>query len=177
MKHEHWRTIPGFTQVGKLGKTKGIDGAIKITIHEGMREAVLGSAFLFVDTTGNKVPFMVEDFEMSGDLYVLFSAFVTKEEVSHLVACDVFLPSDEVGETQPVKRALEYSFIEGFLLISNGVEVGRVIEIQEFPQQEIAVVQTGRGKVMIPVHQDLILNIDEEQLKIEMELPEGILDL
>jgi 16S rRNA processing protein RimM len=56
-------------------------------------------------------------------------------------------------------------------------ELGRIIEVIEFPQQEMAVISHNKNEIFIPINENLIEKIDKEKQYIYMNLPEGILDI
>ena len=71
-----------------------------------------------------------------------------------------------------------YTDLIGFLVIDeNHGELGRITDVQEFPQQFVATVDMDGKELMFPLSDDLILGIDGEEEIIEVELPEGLVDL
>jgi len=38
-------------------------------------------------------------------------------------------------------------------------------------------VETGHGEALIPLREELVLEVDEEKETLRMEIPEGLLDL
>jgi len=55
--------------------------------------------------------------------------------------------------------------------------LGEIKEIIEYPQQEMAAIIIKEKEVLIPLNEQLILEIDEEKKLISMDLPEGLLNL
>lgn len=71
-----------------------------------------------------------------------------------------------------------YTDLIGFLVIDeNHGELGQITDVQEFPQQFVASVNMDGKELMFPLSDDLILGIDSEEEIIEVELPEGLVDL
>jgi len=56
-------------------------------------------------------------------------------------------------------------------------EIGVIEEIIEYPQQEMAAVTYKDKEVLIPLNDQLIVKIDLDGKRIEMDLPEGLLAL
>ncbi len=177
-QHPQWRTIPGFVRVGICGKTHGAAGEIKLRIDHGREEACLTTAFLFIDIDGSKVPFAIEGMRRTRDLLVSFADVRDNSEASKFVGREVFLPSDEVDEAPiEIPSTLEYYHLTGMKLHANGEYIGLIEEVREFPQQEMAVVMYQKTEIFIPLNASLIISIDEEEKKVEMQLPAGLLDL
>ena len=177
MSNSHWRTIPGFVQVASLGKTKGIDGAVRLKARDELLEQIATHEFLFIEIEGNKVPIRVADYEMSGDLYIYFDGLETKEAAAAVVGKPVYVPEDEFVPVEKKASDLQFAHLVDYTIVNAETEIGRIAEVREFPQQEIAVVITSEGEVMIPMHDDLIQSVDEGSKLVRMVLPEGLLDL
>ena len=52
-----------------------------------------------------------------------------------------------------------------------------ILRTEEFPQQLMAIVETNGKEMMIPLHEQLIVEIDKEKKVIRMEIPEGLMEL
>ncbi len=173
-----WRTIPGFVRVGICGKTHGTDGEIKLRIDQGREEDCLSSAFLFIDITGSKVPYAIDGIRRTGDLLVSFADVNDNTMASKFVGREVFIPSDEIDkEPLEVPSTLEFYFLTGMKMYASGEYIGLIEEVREFPQQEMAVVQHKGSEILIPLNQSLIVSVDEPANRVEMILPEGLLEL
>ena len=73
---------------------------------------------------------------------------------------------------------LLFGYLAGFTIVDLELgELGRIIEVIEFPQQEMAVISHNKNEIFIPINENLIEKIDKEKQYIYMNLPEGILDI
>ncbi len=76
------------------------------------------------------------------------------------------------------EETLEYGHLEGFLLVDKTAgEVGRIDEVLDMPQQEMAFLQYRNREVLIPLNEQFITAIDERAKKVFTDLPEGLLDV
>ena len=57
----------------------------------------------------------------------------------------------------------------------NLYEVGEITDFIDIPNNPCIEVDTKNGAVMIPLHEDLILSVDPENLEIIMHIPAGLL--
>ena len=57
----------------------------------------------------------------------------------------------------------------------NLYEVGEITDFIDIPNNPCIEVDTKNGAVMIPLHEDLILSVDPENLEIIMQIPAGLL--
>lgn len=63
--------------------------------------------------------------------------------------------------------------LEGMQVISDGAEIGKIIEVLDFPGNKVYVVE-GEYQYMIPAVQQFILRTDLEQNVMEVKLIEGM---
>ena len=176
---DRWRTISGFIRVGRLGTTHGAQGEIKLIADEAMIDDIGAAEFLFVDIDGDRVPFEVAGFRITKDLLVQFHSLEDQGAASRLTGSEVFLPEEEVqsstSETLPSTR---YSKLVGMEMHDSvHGNLGEILEVRVYPEQELAVLELNGHEVLIPLHDDLILDVDSQSNVVEVDLPEGLLDL
>jgi len=64
-----------------------------------------------------------------------------------------------------------------FVVLDNGVEVGRVAGFSTNGAQDLLRVERPGGEVLVPLVDAFILRIEFEQKRLLMSLPEGLLDV
>jgi 16S rRNA processing protein RimM len=113
---------------------------------------------------------------------VKFEDVNNRNDASPLTGKEMFLrEKDLIPEEEreyEVTDILEYRKYEGYLITDKTVgDIGKIEEVVEFPQQEMAVVLYKENEIYVPLHEDLILEIDDEKQRMLVELPEGLLSL
>ena len=58
---------------------------------------------------------------------------------------------------------------------AEGVKIGTITDYENIPGNPCLYVETKNGQVMIPLHEELILSIDEKNQTLTMEIPEGLI--
>jgi 16S rRNA processing protein RimM len=56
-------------------------------------------------------------------------------------------------------------------------DLGPIIRVEDFPQQEIAICIVKEKEIMIPLNAEFIDSIDDEQKLVSVTLPEGLVNL
>lgn len=168
-----------FTQIGFTKKTHGVAGEIKIAIEEVYEDLFLEADRVFLEIKGAKMPFFIENIRGGGELIVHFEDVKNKEEAWLLQSKGVFLPTAEIpASLEAPDDGLEYGDLGGYTMIDKEVgEVGVIEEILDMPQQEMALIRYKKREVLIPLNEELILDIDEKKKQVMVDLPEGLLDL
>ncbi len=167
-------------EVGQLGKTYGREGALKLKMADYYLPYLSEVRFAFIYRDGGFVPYEVEWIELTEPPRIKFEEFNSPEEAVEVVAHPLALLRADVPLAALPASSLQYGFLKDFELHAKGKgTVGIISEVRKYPKQEMAVIQrAGReSELLIPLHEQLILEIDKPARRILMDLPEGLLEL
>lgn len=168
-----------YTQIGYTRKTHGVAGEIKVVIEEVFEPLFLEADRVFLEIKGAKMPYFIENIRGGGDLIVQFEDVDSKEAAFLLQSRPIFLFSKEIPETLAVEDdEMEFAGLEGYELYDEiqGL-IGVIEEVLDMPQQEMALLHYQNREVLIPLHEQWIVQIDEKAKRITLQLPDGLLDL
>lgn len=164
--------------IGYISKTRGLKGEVQLFFEfEDYDELDLDVIFLEVNK--KLVPYFVDSIKLQKNS----TAYANFEDVDHidkaqpLVHRKMYLPNDKMPERDP--DDFRWTDLVGFLVVDEEHgELGEIIDVTEMPQQFIATVEMEDEKqLMFPLSEDLILGIDAEEEIIEVDLPEGLVNL
>lgn len=171
-------TIEESFYIGYVSKTRGLKGEVQLFFEFDDYED-LTLDIIFIEVNKKLVPYFVDTIKLHNNS----TAYATFEDVDHidkaqvLVRKQLYLSNDKF----PVRDPDDFRYIDlvGYLVIDEEHgELGSIVDVTEMPQQFIATVNMDEGKqLMFPLSEDLILGIDQEQKQIEVDLPEGLVDL
>ena len=169
-----------YITIGHTQKTYGSKGQVKLVIQNQFLDDFLKSDFIFMNLLGKPAPFFIESIEEMDTLLLKVEEIDSPEQAKSIVSKEVYLREKDLSKP-PVDipdTDLEYGDLIGYLLRDLDLgDIGKIKEIQEFPQQEMAVVDYDGKEIFIPLHYKLIAEFDEDGKKITLRLPEGLLDL
>ena len=74
------------------------------------------------------------------------------------------------------KTNKNYIFID-FVIYNNNSIIGKIIDVVENKNQDLFEVVFNKKRILIPLVDEFVVNIDNENKKIIMNLPEGLTDL
>lgn len=166
-----------YQEIGQTGKAFGTEGALKVKVEARFLDDFLEAPVVFLKLMGKPVPFFLEYIHNESPLIVKLEEVDSRETALGLAGKSLLLRREDIDEAalQPV---FDLSALEGFRIIDQALgEVGVIEEVIELPQQMMAVLQYEEREVLIPLSDQLILNVDAEEQRITMDLPEGLLDL
>ena len=166
----------GYVMIGILRKTFGVDGWIRIELDENYEEDVLASEHLFVNVAGKLIPYFIEEFRESSGVLVKFEEIDDKESANGLSNLQAYLSVDQVSYEED-EEAISFDKIKGFLILDKGVKVGPIAELIQMPEQTLAIVLIDHRSVYIPIVEQFIVGVNFKKREIQMDLPDGLLDL
>jgi 16S rRNA processing protein RimM len=169
-----------YITIGYTKKSYGSKGQVKAVVQNQFLEDFVQSEFVFINQMGKPVPFFIESIEEMGDLLLKVEEIDSPEQAKAIISKDLFLREKDLSNP-PIDipdSDLEFGDLIGFILADVEVgDIGGIKEIQEFPQQEMAVVEYNGKDIFIPLHAKLVAAFDEKGKKITLKLPEGLLEL
>ena len=166
--------MENFVEIGQIKKPFGVKGVLRIRVEEQYLESLEAASVIFLPIGGSPVPYFIEWINHTKDIQLKLEDVDSPEAAKDLSNQPIYLSAD----SKKVKTVDPLSLLEDFVLFDKEkTRIGSIREIVEYPQQLIAVVEYEGKEIMIPLAEQLIIEIDEENQKLVMELPEGILDL
>ncbi|RYF95434.1 MAG: 16S rRNA processing protein RimM [Chitinophagaceae bacterium] len=163
--------------IGYFTKTKGLKGELQLFFEFDDYEA-LELDVLFADINGKLVPYFVA----SHKIYPNSTALFYLDDVDHidkaqpLVKKKVYLPLTKMPERD--EDDFQLTDLKGYEVHdeTHG-ELGKIIEVNEYPQQFVATVAHKTREILFPLNDDFIQEIDDEAHILYVDLPEGLLDI
>ena len=179
-------------QVAQVLKSNGTDGELVMGFREIAPEDINLNEPVFIVFDGLPVPFYIESFTKRGNTKALvrLTDICSMEDVEEIAGKAVYIEEDNLPE-----MTLEddgFAALVGWMLLTPGMpdqlghdgndddevvlyKVGEITDFIDIPNNPCIEVETENGAVMLPLHEDLILSLDPENLEIIMQIPAGLL--
>ena len=159
-------------QIAQVLRSNVVEGELLVSFRDIDPEDVILEEPVFIEFDGLPVPFYFESFTRRGTNRALvrltgIRSLQDAEEVVGRALCveDDLYEDDETDLT-------------GWTLCDEqGHKVGKVADYEDIPGNTCLWVDTEKGQVLIPLHEDLILSLDEASETLTMRIPDGLLDL
>ena len=164
-------------QFGHVIKTHGLKGEIKILLDVDYSQEYDDLESVYVEINNKLVPFFIDNFNFQGDIAIVkFTEVESIDDASLLKSKRLFLPLDSL----PVLTAGRYYAhnILGYEVIDQEKgNLGKVLRVDSSPGQDVMVVECKNKEVMIPMADDLVKETNHDKREINVNLPEGLLDI
>jgi 16S rRNA processing protein RimM len=168
-------------KIGKTTKAHGLNGELKVHIDETYVEDFLRAKALFLKSGANLLPYFLKQVRGGAFLIAHFEEANSRTEAEALAGKEIYLRESDIlpdEERELIVEDLSYAWVEGFMLVDEKLgEIGIIKSIEEFPQQEMAIVDYKDQERMVPLHDRLIVEIREAEKVVVVALPEGLLSL
>ena len=159
-------------RIAKVLKSNGVDGDVLVSAPDVALEDLQGP--VLIDFDGLPAPFFIEKCARRGTGKYI----VHLTDVSNLTDAEEmvgrFLWSDEVEEEEDAQQDFT-----GWKVLNRGELVGTVSDCEPIPGNYCLYLKPAAGnsddELMIPLHEDFILSLDEETMTLDLNLPEGLL--
>lgn len=161
-------------QIGRTGRPHGVKGELGLHVGEVYLDDLVTAKAVLIGEPA--VPYFVKNLRRGGKLTVKLETFQTREQVNLLSNQPLWLPTDQVSETE--EEATPWDELLGYRIEAEGYPVlGPIEDIMDLPEHYLAELTYEGKTVYIPLHEDLVIGVREEDTILVMSLPGGLLDL
>lgn len=166
--------------IGVLGKPHGVQGecSARLTVDLSTLYEEEERLFLFFELDALFVPFRLIGYREKNDNVTLlrFANIDSKEDAEKYVGISLFLERQYVED-----ESMEYTwehFIDFTVCDSNAHVIGTIKNIDDSTLNTLCAIVTPEGKdLLLPIAEDLILDMDIPNRKLTLVIPEGLLQL
>ncbi len=163
---------------GSIGKPHGTKGAFVLLLRNIKANEIKKRDSVFVEIDGLLVPFFIELFQPSSNDAVLVKVedLDSESKAKSFSGLNVYVSKDKISKK---KKSMDQPFeLSGFSVIDvkKGF-IGVVFDIADIAGNPLLIVQQGKQEILIPWHEDIILQVDQKKKEIQIEAPEGLFDL
>jgi len=165
--------------LGTIVKTVGLKGEVKLLPGPDFWTAALDSTGLELTRDGEfQGEARVDKYRIKGNTYILkLSGVGTIDEAEKLVGCALEAQLGRIEESSLPREALPCQMMGLDVVLPDGTTLGSVIDMLLGSNQDCFIVEGKGGKHLIPNVPEVVRSIDLEKGIIEIDPPEGLLDL
>jgi 16S rRNA processing protein RimM len=163
--------------LGRITKASGYEGAVTVKLERNFSGKLPHMESVFLEIEGRPVPFFISWSDYSGAdiLKLKFEGYDSSDRVAGFTGCRIFLIT--AGDAEDISEDL--LSLAGFKILTAEKNIlGIVTEVIQNPGQWLLNVASPEGRnMLIPLHEDLILKIDNRKKILVMHIPEGLTEI
>jgi 16S rRNA processing protein RimM len=164
-------------KIGKFNKPHGVKGEISFSFTSDSFDG--GECpFLICELDGIYVPFKWEECRFTSDstAFVRLKNIRSDEKARILTNKEVYFPKKHIRKNKR-NNSFTWDYFIGFMLVDEKAgEIGRISDVDTSTLNTLFIIEKNEAEILVPAADEMIVRIDENQKKIYMKLPEGLLD-
>jgi len=171
-------TTQEFVTLARVIKTQGRHGEVAVEVHSDVPDRLHTGLRVFgLSESAARRELTIEDAWPHKDWLVLkFDGIDSISDAEPLIGSELQVPLSERAKLEP--GAAFVSDLVGCTIFDRGREVGVVSDVRfGAGEAPLLVVGEGRRELEIPYAQEFLVRVDLEHKRIEMNLPEGLLEV
>lgn len=156
-------------KVAQVLKSNGTDGELLMSFLEVGPEDIDREEPVYIYFDGLPVPFYFESFNQRGTnrALVRLTGVHSLRDADELAGRDVFADYFETEEDED---------LTGWKVLSeDGTPIGTITAYEDIPGNLCIYVDTADGERLLPLHDDLVLSMDDTARTLTLRIPEGLL--
>jgi 16S rRNA processing protein RimM len=164
-------------EFGYVAKVHGYKGEVVLVLDVDDPSAYKTLDSVFVQLKGKLVPYFVSALRLQGDKATVKLEDVDSQEAAQaLVGNALFLPLSKLP--QLAEDQFYYHDIIGYRLVDATLgALGEVTDMYELPQQTVIAMNYQGKEVLVPVSDEIVRKANHARKELEVNLPEGLLDI
>ena len=165
-------------RIGQFAKPHGIKGEITLVTNCDLFDDS-DDLFVICDIDGILVPFFVEDYRYKTDstLLLKLEGVDSDAEAREFTNRDVYYPLERMDEETMVGDITWDNFI-GFDVVDERVgRLGKITDVDESTINVLLQIDYDGNELLLPAAEELVMDVDYEQKKMVVSIPEGLLSL
>ncbi len=164
-------------QVARVLKSNGTEGEVLVGFRGISPEDLNVKEPVFIEFDGLPVPFFIESFTRKGTNRAIARLTGVKNlaDAEELAGKDVFAVKEAIDSGEDEDFLSPDELTGWTLLDADNRTVGEISGYEDIPGNLCVYVETADGQAMIPLHEDLILSVDENSRTITVAVPDGLL--
>ena len=168
-------------RVGRLTKAHGLKGALKIELYtdDPDRRFAPGATFTLQVPTASpwhgKTLELVELRWYNGNPVGFFVGVADRDAAESLVKAILWVDQDPTQLPEEQDAWYDYQLV-GLRALRDGVEVGRVARVDHLPAQDLLVIATASGEVLVPFVSAIVPSVDIAAGTVTVTPPAGLFE-
>lgn len=155
----------------------GLKGEVILEHTLGKKSELKGLKSILLETKKDELlPYFVEAAKAKSttESIIKFEGIDTPEKAKLLTRKNVWI--SEIDFEAHVSKQSPTAFL-GYILYDKKNKIGEVVAVFEQPQQILCTVEMNGKEILVPVHDNNILKIDQKEKVLEVDIPDGLLEI
>ncbi|GAA4827162.1 ribosome maturation factor RimM [Algivirga pacifica] len=165
-------------ELGVISRTHGLNGEVIFNLDVDSPSNYEEMDTVFMEEQGQLVPLFIESISANKNRFIVaLEDIETVEEAEKLKGAKLYLPLEVLPELEE-GQFYYHDIIDYTIIDQNLGELGHVATIYANTNSQDLLAMKYKGKeVLIPMAEDIVIRANHETKTMEVNLPEGLLDI
>ena len=163
--------------LGKIIRPKGNKGEVKAYLDVDRVEEYQSLDAVLIEKRRDLVPYFVERIHFEQQkANIKFQDVNSSEEAAELSGLNMYLPLNTL--TERTGNKFYFHEVVGFSIRDRVAgDIGIIEKVIDMPNNPLFQVRYSNKDILIPISDEFIIAVDRENRRIDMNLPDGLLDI
>lgn len=168
-------------RVGRLTKAHGLKGALKLELFtdDPAHRFVPGAVFTLQVPTGSKWHGKTIELDelrwYNGHAVAFFNGVDNRDEADTLIKAILWIDADATPDNDEPDAWYDHQLI-GLRVLRDGAEVGTLLRVEHMPAQDLLIVRTADGEVMVPFVSAIVPEVNVAEGFVVVTPPAGLFE-
>lgn len=163
--------------LGIITKPFGYKGELVIYLDVDDPTQYIDLPTVLIDMEIGLVPFFIEKFSLKNNNATIRLQDVSPEMALTLVKKELYLPLNLLPKLKGNKFYF-HEVIDFDVIDSEKGLIGKIEKVLDYPAQPILqVLNSDNKEILIPIADDIVLKVDRKNKKMEVKVPQGLIEL
>ena len=163
--------------LGKILKPFSYKGEVKSYIEDLYIDQIKELDSFLLKIQGSYIPFTIKAItkNKSNIFRISLDGIDSEDLAKKLAGVEIYVENNLI-KSEVLEKNNNYIFVD-YVIYNNNSIIGKIIDIIENKNQDLFEVIVNEKRILIPIVDEFVVNIDNDNKKIIMNLPEGLTDL
>lgn len=171
-------------EIGSFTKTHGIKGELNALLDDNC-EILSNCSCIIIETDSIFVPYFIESFRTKGNLssLIMIDGISSEIEAKEFISKPIYILKKEyndfydIDEDNDINGGYASEFIGYSIVNEDNDLIGEIIDIDDSTDNPLFIVENNSNTIYIPIVDEFIIDINDDNKTIEMSLPTGLVEL
>lgn len=165
-------------KIGQFNKPHGIHGEISFSFTDDIFDRT-ECPFIVCEIDGIFVPFYIEEYRFKSEATALFKLedVDSEEDARTFTNKEVYFPKSYLGIDGEEYSAPGDFFIGYTVIDIHHGTLGKIVRVDDSTINTLFVIDRDNSELLIPANEDFVVAVNEKNRTIEMNIPDGLLNL
>jgi 16S rRNA processing protein RimM len=166
-----------YISIGKIVAIHGLKGAVVLKHALGTKTNLQGVKAIFTqDANSNYMPWFIQHTQArtTTETLIKIEEIDTPEAAKQLNQKIIWLTQPDFQAQASTTAPIIYI---GYTIYENQKPLGIITEVYQQPHQTLCTIYINGKEVLIPLHQQSLINVNHTTKIIQVQLPQGLIEL